>query len=62
MDTLIKRLYDLYVEELLNLNIGYGFNKKRIETMNDIINVMYYLQYADLKDNDFLKIVEHYEG
>lgn len=36
-------LYNLYQEELLDLNIGYGFDNKRIDKMYDLIYLLKYL-------------------
>ena len=37
MENLKKKVYDLFVEELNDLSIGYSFNKDRIRKMIDYI-------------------------
>ena len=47
MDLLNNRLYQLFVLELMNLNIGYEMSKSRISNMVDIIQAIDYIQNGD---------------
>lgn len=60
MEILFKQLYKLYVQELLNLNIGYTFNKKRLDKMTDLVNALHYIQNGRLTNDEIIKIIQYY--
>ena len=60
MEQLYNKLYNLYVEELLNLNIGYSFNTDRLSIMNELINAIYNINNSSYSRTDILKLIEFY--
>lgn len=60
MEQLYNKLYNLYVEELLNLNIGYSFNIDRLSIMNELINAIYNINNSSHSRTDILKLIEFY--
>ena len=61
MDNIYNNLYNLFLEELNDLEIGYPYNKTRLSYMRSIIAVILYLRYTILDDKDILKILQYYE-
>lgn len=61
MDKLYKKLYDIYIKELLNLNIGYEFNKCNITSMMNLINAIYYINSNDLTELEKHNLIHYYE-
>lgn len=57
MDLLNSKLYQLFVQELMNLNIGYELNKLRISRMIDIIQAIDYIQYGDPSKREIKQII-----
>lgn len=43
MNKYLDKLYNLYQEEILDLNIGYEFNNERIDKMYDLVYLLNYL-------------------
>jgi hypothetical protein len=43
MNKYLDELYNLYQEEILDLNIGYEFNNERIDEMYDLVYLLNYL-------------------
>lgn len=43
MNKYLDELYNLYQEEILDLNIGYEFNNERIDKMYDLVYLLNYL-------------------
>lgn len=60
VEDLFNLLYTIYTKQLLELNIGYQFNKDNMCKMNEIINAMYYIQHANPTNDEILKIIQHY--
>lgn len=61
MDLLNNRLYQLFVLELMNLNIGYEMSKSRISNMVDIIQAIDYIQNGDPSKKEIQKLINIYE-
>lgn len=61
VEVLFKLLYQLYVQEILDLNIGNAFNKERIDKMTDIVNALCYIQNKQVSNKDVIKIIQHYD-
>lgn len=61
MDLLNNRLYQLFVLELMNLNIGYEMSKSRISNMVDIIQAIDYIQNGDASKKEIQKLINIYE-
>ena len=61
VEALFKLLYQLYVQEILDLNIGNAFNKERIDKMTDIVNALCYIQNKQVSNKDVIKIIQHYD-
>lgn len=60
MDLLNNRLYQLFVLELMNLNIGYEMSKSRISNMVDIIQAIDYIQNGDPSKKEIQKLINIY--
>lgn len=58
MKTYLDRLYKLYQEEVLDLNIGYNFNSNRIGEMFDLIYIIDFLSNECVSDEDKKYIME----
>lgn len=61
MDLLNNRLYQLFVLELMNLNIGYEMSKSRISNMVDIVQAIDYIQNGDPSKKEIQKLINIYE-
>lgn len=61
MDLLNNRLYQLFVLELMNLNIGYEMSKSRVSNMVDIIQAIDYIQNGDPSKKEIQKLINIYE-
>ncbi len=57
MEQLSEQLYKLFVEELSDLNRGLTPNRKRINKMKFICQVLVFLRYVDLPNRDLLQII-----
>lgn len=55
------KLYRLFIEELTDLNIGYGFNRLRMREIMDIINAIEYISNYNLNRKEIIKIINYYE-
>lgn len=55
------KLYRLFIEELTDLNIGYGFNRLRMRKIMDIINAIEYISNYNLSRKEIIKIINYYE-
>lgn len=60
VERLINKLYNLFMQELLEHNIGYNFNIKRLNYMMDLIQVIDYLQNNKLSKREIQKIINLY--
>lgn len=61
VEILYNKLYQLFVGELVNLNIGYNFNKLNLFTMNELINAIDYIENSNPTNNEIIKIIQYYE-
>lgn len=61
MEDLNNILYKLLKEELNDLELGHSFNKDRLRSMMNICELLTYLEYVELKDDDVLKLTRFYE-
>lgn len=61
MEILYNTLYRLFSNELLNLNIGYGFNTKTLFTMNELVNAIDYIENGNPSSDEIIKIMQYYE-
>ena len=61
MDNLLKKLMKLYLQELINVNIGYTNNPKSLELMWELMNAIDLIKYGNLTRSEFLKIITYYE-
>lgn len=61
MEILYNTLYRLFSNELLNLNIGYEFNTKTLFTMNELVNVIDYIENGNPSNDEIIKIIQYYE-
>lgn len=61
VEILYKKLYKLFVTELLNLNIGYSYNKNILFKINELVNAIDYIQNNNLKAKDVIKTIQYYE-
>lgn len=61
MEILYNKLYCLFSQELLNLNIGYNFNEHTLNRLNEILNAIDYIQHGSPNNNEIIKIIQYYE-
>lgn len=61
MEELNFKLYKLFVQELLELNIGYSYNAPRLTSMMDLVNAIDYIKNGDPSKKDIIKILKRYE-
>jgi len=54
-------LYDLFMDELKELELGHGYNYKRLSYMRATITMLLYLRYAVLSNDEILRILSSYE-
>lgn len=55
------KLYRLFIEELTDLNIGYGFNRSRMRKIMNIINAIEYISNYNLNRKEIIEIINYYE-
>lgn len=51
----------MFIQELLNLNIGHLPSSKALLSMNDLINAIDFIKYGDPTNNEIIKIFQYYE-
>lgn len=61
VETLYKHLYLAFKDELIRLNIGYGFNKESLCYMNDLINAIDYLSFGNPSNRDAITLLKKYD-
>lgn len=61
MTELNEILYRLFIEEMHNLELGHGYDRKRLNTMKEICHLLTYYTYVDMDDTDVLKLIRFYE-
>jgi hypothetical protein len=55
------KLYKLFYKELLNLNIGYQYDRLILKQMMDIINAINYINSSNPSKKEIEKIINYYE-
>lgn len=61
VEILYNELYKIFVQELININIGHLPNKKSLFTMNEIVNAIDYIEHGNLTNSKIIKIIQYYE-
>ena len=61
METINEYLYTLFMDELHDLELGHGYNYKRLSRMRSIVSLFMYLRYAVLSENEIIRLLESYE-
>ena len=61
MEILYNELYKIFVQELININIGHLPDKKALFTMNELINAIDYIEHCNPTNNEIIKIIQYYE-
>ena len=61
MEVLFIKLKRLLVGELVNLTIGYSFNKKTLLAMNELVNAIDYIENGNPTNSEIVQIIQHYE-
>ena len=61
MEILYNELYKIFVQELININIGHLPDKKALFTMNELINAIDYIEHGNPTNNEISKIIQYYE-
>ena len=61
MEILYNELYKIFVQELININIGHLPDKKALFTMNELINAVDYIEHGNQTNNEIIKIIQYYE-
>lgn len=61
MEILYNELYKIFVQELININIGHLPDKKALFTMNELINAIDYIGHGNPTNNEIIKIIQYYE-
>lgn len=61
MEILYNELYKIFVQELININIGHLPDKKALFTMNELINAIDYIEHDNPINNEIIKIIQYYE-
>ena len=59
MDKLYETLYILYSTELVNLNIGYSLDRKKLNQMIDIIGAIEYIKNTNNDQEDIINIINY---
>lgn len=60
MNDIFDTLYDLYLNELHNLNMGYVFNYKNLNYMWELIQVLDFLTNGDPTSEELSFLLEYY--
>lgn len=61
MERLKMLLYNAFVSELINLNIGYEFNDTNIARMMNLVNILDYIERSGASSDEVISILQHYE-
>ena len=54
MEILYNELYKIFVQELININIGHLPNKKALFTMNELINAIDFIEHGNPTNNEII--------
>lgn len=60
VDLLNTKLYQLFVAQLMEQNIGYDYNRTRLQQMIDIIQMIDYIQNGNPSKREIQKIINIY--
>ncbi len=60
MTNLLNLLYELYMEELNDLFIGYQHNVKRINHMWELIQIIDFIQHGNPTEDELRYLLEYY--
>lgn len=60
MDLLNIKLYQLFVVQLMEHNIGYNYNRARLQQMIDIVQMIDYIQNGNPSKKEIQKIINIY--
>lgn len=60
MEKLYIKLYKLFTEELLNMNIGYDRNLSKLQEMVDLVQAIDYIQNGNPTKKEIIKIINYY--
>lgn len=60
MNNIFNTLYDLYLDELYNLNIGHMFNYKKLNYMWELIQIIDFLENGDPTDKEINYLLDYY--
>lgn len=58
---IFEKLYNEYLIVLNNLEIGYGFDNCDLSEVWKLINVLYFLKFGELTEEDMLWLADRYE-
>lgn len=61
VEILYNELYKIFVQELININIGHLPDKKALFTMNELINAIDCIEHGNPTNNEIIKIIQYYE-
>lgn len=61
VETLYNILYYIFSKELLNLNIGYEFNRDSLRSIMDIVNAIDYIRHNNATNSEIIKIIQYYD-
>ena len=61
MEILYNELYKIFVQELININIGHLPDKKALFTMNELINAIDYIEHGNKKKKKKSLILLNYK-
>ena len=61
MEILYNELNKIFLQELININIGKKNKKKALFTMNELINAIDYIEHGNPTNNEIIKIIQYYE-
>ena len=60
MEKLYIKLYELFSNELLNMNIGYDHNLDTLRKMVDLVHAIDYIQNGNPTKKEIIKIISYY--
>lgn len=61
VEILYNILYKWLTQELLELNIGYEPNKRRLEAMTTLVHAIDYIENSNPSTQEVIEIIQYYE-
>lgn len=61
MEILYNLLYRTFAKELMNLNIGYNFNKDSLFLINELVNAIDCIEHNNLTNEEIIKLIQYYD-